>query len=182
MRQLHKQANTIMIRGIISVVFGLIALFAPTIGLEIIVILFGAYAFADGVTAVVVGLSSPSFILFLEGVIGVIAGLYILFMTQQAVMVFIFIVGFWAIVSGMLEIVAALELRRHIQDEVWMFFVGIASIVFGVLVFLNPIVSALAITFVFGVYALMFGIFLLLLGQSIKGIKIAPAKSKPKKR
>src|SRR5687768_5749117 len=122
MRQLHKQANTVMIRGIISILFGLIAIFAPTIGLEIIILLFGAYAFADGVTAVVVGLRSPSFILFLEGIVGVLAGLYVLFMTQQAVLIFIFVVGIWAIVTGILEIIAAIELRKHIQNEVWMFF------------------------------------------------------------
>jgi uncharacterized membrane protein HdeD (DUF308 family) len=176
MRQLHKQANTVMIRGVISVMFGLIAVFAPTIGLEIIILLFGAYAFADGLVTGVVGLRSPSFILFLEGLIGVIVGLYILFMTHQAVLVFIYMLGIWAIVTGLLELVAAFELRKHIQDEVWMLFVGITSIVFGVLVFLNPLTSALAITFVFGVYALMFGVFLLVLGNSIKNLKLSPVK------
>lgn len=181
MRQLHKQSNTIMIRGVISVLFGLIAIFAPAIGLEILLLLFGAYAFADGILAIVVGLRSPSLLLFVEGVVGMSVGLFILFMMQQAIMVFILVIGIWAILTGILEIIAAYELRKHIADDVWMLFVGIASIIFGILVFLNPLTSALAITFVFGVYALMFGIFLLGLGQSIRNFHLSPTKSKRKK-
>lgn len=177
MRQLYKQANTIMIRGIIAVLFGLIALFAPTIGLQILVILFGAFAFADGLVAFVVGIRSSA-LLVIEGLVGILAGLYILFMTQQAVVVFLMVVGIWAIVTGILEIIAAIDLRKYIKNEVWMLFVGVASIIFGIFVFAHPLASALAITFIFGIYALMFGIFLMVFAQTLRDIK--PAKLKRK--
>lgn len=178
MKQLHKQATTLMVRGVIAVIFGIIALFAPTIGLQILVLLFGAYAFADGLSAFFVGIKTPSFIVLIEGIIGITAGLYILFMTQQAVSIFITVVAIWAIVTGILEIIAALELRKYIKNEMWMLFVGIASIIFGLFVFMHPLASALAITFVFGIYAVMFGIFLMVLSQSLKSLKVVKAKKR----
>lgn len=184
MRQLHRLSAALFVRGVIAVIFGVIAIFAPSIGLQILVLLFGAYAFADGINAFFIGIKAPSFIVLIEGIVGITAGLYILFMTHQAVVIFIMVVGIWAIITGILEIIAAVELRKHIANEVWMLFVGTASILFGIFVFANPLTSALAITFAFGVYTLMFGVFLMVLAQNLKNLKlskISSTKTKKKK-
>lgn len=178
MKQLHKQSGALLIRGIIAVLFGLIAIFAPQIGLPLIVLLFGAFSFVDGLAAFFVGLGTRSFVLILEGVVGVLVGLYILFMTAQAILIFLVLIGIWAIATGILEVIAGLELRKHIANEIWLLFVGIVSILFGVLVFVNPIISGIAITFVLGVYAVMFGVMLIALSQAVKSYKPKTAKRK----
>jgi uncharacterized membrane protein HdeD (DUF308 family) len=175
MKQLHKQSGAILIRGIIAVIFGLIAIFAPGIGLQLIVLLFGAFSFVDGLAAFFVGMGSRSFILILEGLIGVLVGLYILFMTAQAILIFLFLIGIWAIATGLLEVIAGIELRKHVANEIWLLFVGIVSILFGILVFVNPLISGIAITFVLGIYAVMFGVMLIALSQAVKNYK--PTKS-----
>ncbi len=178
MKQLHKQSGAILIRGIISVIFGLIAIFAPGIGLQLIVLLFGAFSFVDGLAAFFVGIGSKSFVMILEGIVGILVGLYVLFMTAQAILIFLFLIGVWAIATGVLEVIAGIELRKHIANEIWLLFVGIVSILFGILVFVNPIISGIAITFVLGVYAVMFGVMLIALSQAIKSFK--PVRSKRK--
>lgn len=182
MKQLHKQSGAILIRGIIAVIFGLIAIFAPGIGLQLIVLLFGAFSFVDGLAAFFVGFGSKSFILILEGIVGILVGLYVLFMTTQAILIFILLVGIWAIATGILEVIAAIELRKHIANEIWLMFVGIVSILFGVLVFVNPMVSGIAITFVIGIYAVMFGVMLIALSQAIKSYSPVKVKAKSSRR
>lgn len=184
MRELHKHWKAILFRGIIALIFGFIALFAPALGFEIIVLYFGAFAFVDGIVALLVGMKAKSTLLVLEGVVGIIVGLYIFFFTLQAMAIFLLLIGVWAIASGILEIVAAIELRRHIKNELWLLFVGIVSIIFGVFVFVNPIVSALAITFVIGIYAIVFGLFLVALAMRVKDLTSgskSPSKKKKKR-
>lgn len=183
MQGLHKQWKGILFRGIIAVIFGLIALFAPALGFQIIILYFGAFAFIDGVIAFMVGLRVKSALLILEGFVGVLIGLYIFFFTLQAAGIFLLLIALWAIGSGILEIIAAIELRKYVKNEIWLLFVGIVSILFGIFVFINPVVSALAITFVIGIYALVFGLFLIALSQRVKLLSAPrrPAKKKKKR-
>lgn len=182
MRELHKHWRGIMFRGIVAVIFGLIALFAPALGLEIIVLYFGAFAFIDGVVALLIGTKAKSPVLILEGIVGIIVGLYVFFFTLQAIGIFLLLIAIWAIASGILEIIAAVELRKFIKNEIWLLFVGIVSILFGIFVFINPVVSALAITFVIGIYAVVFGLFLIALSQKVKKLPVKKSPSKKKKK
>jgi uncharacterized membrane protein HdeD (DUF308 family) len=182
MRELHKHDKGILLRGIIAVIFGTIALFAPTLGFEIIILYFGAFALIDGIVAFIVGVSAKSSILILEGVVGILVGLYVFFFTAQAAAIFLLLISIWAIASGILEIIAGIELRKHIKNEIWLMFVGIISILFGVFVFINPIVAALAITFVIGIYAIIFGLFLIALAQRVKTLTPKKSSSKKKKK
>jgi uncharacterized membrane protein HdeD (DUF308 family) len=87
----------------------------------------------------------------------------------------LFLIGIWAIATGLLEVIAGIELRKHVANEIWLLFVGIVSILFGILVFVNPLISGIAITFVLGIYAVMFGVMLIALSQAVKNYK--PTKS-----
>lgn len=171
MSKLHKQSTAILFRGILALIFGLIAIFAPGLGIQLIVLMFGAFCLVDGIAAFFVGTAAKSFVMMLEGIVGIGIGLYIFFMTTQAIIIFLMLVGIWAIVTGILELIAAIELRKHIANELWLLFVGIVSILFGILVFVNPVISAIAITFLFGFYAIMFGLFLIALSQAVKSHK-----------
>lgn len=180
MKQLHKQWASILIRGIFSALFGILAIFYPGIGLEVLVLVFGAYALVDGIIALVVGAGAKSWLLLLEGVLGIFVGAYVFFYTAQATLLFLLLVGIWALMTGILEIVAAIELRKIMKHEIWLLLVGISSIVFGILVFVNPLVAGYAFTLVIGIYALMFGSFLIALGMKVKNYAPSPAKKKRK--
>lgn len=182
MMNLHRHWKGILARGIIAMIFGLIALFVPALGFELLVLYFGAFCLVDGVIALLVGMKAGSGLLLFEGIIGVLVGLYIFFFTVQALAIFLVLIALWAIGTGILEIVAGLELRRHIANEIWLIFVGAVSIIFGVFVFINPVVSALAITFVIGIYAMIFGLFLIALAYRVKDYRPKTSASKKRKK
>lgn len=168
MKELHKQWKGILVRGIIAVIFGTIAIFAPSLGLELLVLLFGAFALVDGIVAFFVGFSTRSSLFVLEGIVGVLVGLFVFFYTLSAIVLFLLLVSVWAVVTGVIEIIAAFQLRKHIANEIWLFCVGIVSVLFGIMVFVNPVVSGIAIAFVIGVYAVFFGVFLSALAFRVK--------------
>lgn len=184
MSELHKQWSSIFVRGIFAVLFGFLAMFWPGIGLQVLVLIFGAYALIDGFIAFFVGFPSKSFALVVEGLLGILVGLFVFFYTLQAIEVFLIIVGFWAIATGVFEIIAAVELRKYIKNEFWLLFTGVVSILFGIMVFMNPVMAGIAFTIVIGVYALFFGILLIALAMKLKNYaprKVSSTKKKKKK-
>lgn len=180
MKQLARHYKGLITRGVIAILFGLIAIFMPGLTLQFLVLFFGAYIFLDGALILFVGFKLKSLLLSLEGAIGLLVGAYTFFYTTQAFMIFLLVVGVWAILTGILEVIASFELRRTIRDEIWLFFVGVVSILFGTLVFVRPVIPALALSYLIGVYAIMFGVFLFALGQKLKNYK--PSKSSRSKK
>lgn len=178
MRELHKHWVSILIRGIASLLFGLIAIFIPDYGLQIIVLFFGAYAFIDGITALAVGFPSKSMLFILEGIVGILAGLFVFFYTGTAIAIFIVVVALWAIITGIVEIIASIELRKYIVNETWLMLSGVVSILFGLFVLINPVISAIAVTIIIGIYAFLFGLMLLALSQQAKDYKPRKASKK----
>lgn len=182
MKDLHRHWKGVLARGIFAILFGIIALFAPALGFQLLVLYFGAFALVDGLVAFLVGFKANSGILIFEGIVGILVGAYVFFFTVQALTIFLFLIAVWTIGSGILEIIAGLELRKHIENEMWLLFVGFASIILGFFVFINPIVSALAITFVIGIYAVIFGLSLVALAYKVKDFRPAIKKSPRKKK
>lgn len=168
MKQLGKHWKGLLVRGVVAIIFGLLAIFVPGIALPILAILFGVFAFVDGIIAFFVGIYARSWGFILEGVIGILIGLFTLFYTDKAILLFLVVIALWALITGIFEIIAAIELRRHISDEIWLLMLGIISILFGIVVFVNPLISAIAISIVIGVYAILFGIFLVALSLTVK--------------
>lgn len=178
MKQLHKQWSSVFLRGVLAILFGIVAVFWPGLGLQILVLIFGAYALVDGIFAFLVGISYKSVALVLEGLVGAIVGLLIFFYTVQAAAIFILLLGVWAVATGIFEVIAGLELRRYIGDEIFLLFVGIVSIIFGLFVFVNPIAAGLALTWVIGIYALLFGSLLVALSIRLKNWRATAKKKK----
>lgn len=182
MNQLARLWKGLITRGVIAVAFGLLAIFFPGLTLEFLVLLFGVYAFFDGLVALFISFKVKSVLLALEGGAGMLVGAYVFFYPAQAFIVFLAMVGAWAILTGILEILVSFEIRKNINDEIWMLFVGVISILFGILVFVNPAVPALALSVLIGIYAILFGLFLIMLGQTLKKLNKRPSKRTSSKR
>src|SRR5215813_23271 len=169
---LSRNWGWIALRGVAAIVFGVLALIWPSSAFAALVIFFGAYCFVDGIFDLIAlfrgGTGNRFWVLVLEAVVGI--GIGILTFTRPATtaLVLLYYIGAWAIITGVLEIVAAVRLRKEITGEFWMGLAGDLSIIFGVLLFVYPVQVSLAIAIWVGVYALIFGIVLVALSLRLK--------------
>jgi len=152
------------IRGLLGVLFGIGTMLWPDITLKIVLIFFGVYCLIDGVTAFAMAFSEKRWWYILEGLVSVAAGIIVFAWPGVTVVTIMWIIGFWAIVRGVWQILAAIQLRKEIDNEWMLILGGIVSVLFGALVVVRPGAGILAMTWVLGVYALLFGIFLIVLG------------------
>jgi uncharacterized membrane protein HdeD (DUF308 family) len=161
-----------VLRGIAAIAFGVLAFIWPHITLVVLVFLWGAYALVDGIFAVAAGIRSHGeysrwWLLLIEGILGIIAGVVAFAIPAITAFVLLVLIGAWAIVTGIFEIGAAIQLRKHIHNEWLLALAGIASIIFGVLLFINPLAGALAVIWIIGAYAIVFGVILIALGMRL---------------
>jgi len=164
-----------IIRGIVAVAFGVLAFISPVWGIAVLVALFGVWALIDGVTGVLAGFRSRGndrswWLSILEGIIGIVAGVLALLFPVFAAGALVLIIAAWAIVTGVFEIVAAIRLREQIRGEFWLGLAGVASILYGVVIYLFPGAGALSIVWLIGGFAIAFGAFLLVLGWRLRRI------------
>jgi uncharacterized membrane protein HdeD (DUF308 family) len=156
------------LRGLAAVLFGVLAFIWPGITLITLVWLFGAFALVNGILSFVLATKAPKGYprfgsLILGGLLGILAGLLTFVMPAITALGLLILIAAWAIVTGILEIVAAIRLRKEIANEWLLGLAGIASLVFGVLLVLQPAAGALVLVWWIGAYALVFGILLLVL-------------------
>jgi uncharacterized membrane protein HdeD (DUF308 family) len=163
----------LLVRGLAAVLFGLAALFWPGLTLLVLITFFGAYALVDGIFALVAGLRGSEarrrWLLLAEGVLGVLAGLITFFWPGITALVLLYIIAFWAIFTGILEVMIAISLRREIENEWLMALSGVLSILFGLALAVLPGVGLLSLVWLMGIYALVFGIALVVLGFRVRG-------------
>ena len=163
----------LLIRGIAAVIFGMLAFAWPGATIVAIVILFGAYAFVDGVFAIVAAIRAAQsherwWPFVLEGIVGIaIAAITVLRASASAFALYVTI-AVWAFLTGILEIAAAIQLRKQIANELWLILAGVLSILFGVLMIWQPMAGALAIVWVIGAYAIVFGIMMIALSLRLR--------------
>ena len=158
----------VALRGLFALVFGVLVFFWPGITLVILVLLFGAYAMADGILAIATAIwkaerQKPWWPMLLEGIVGIVGGVLTLYWPGITALVLLWLIGAWAIITGAFEIFQAIQLRKEIEGEWLLLLGGIASVVFGVLVGIFPGAGALAIVWLIGSYSIAFGILLLAL-------------------
>ena len=149
------------IRGAIAILFGFTALFWPGITLLVLVTFFGAYAFIDGVTALIGGIRTAGhhgrwWPLILEGMAGIIAGILTWFWPGLTALFLLYIIAWWAIVTGVIEIVGGFAGRQWL-----VLFAGIISVAFGLFVLVLPSAGALAVISILAAYAIVFGFIML---------------------
>jgi len=165
----------VVLRGVLAIAFGLIAFFYPTLTLPVLVLLFGAYALVDGVFAFLAAMRAAARherwgALILEAISGVAAGVLTFVWPALTALVLLYLIAAWAFITGVFEIIAAVRLRKEIAGEWMLGLGGIASIVFGVLLVINPGTGALAVTWLIGLYAMLFGVLLLGVGLRLRGM------------
>jgi uncharacterized membrane protein HdeD (DUF308 family) len=162
------------LRGLVAVLFGLAALFLPGLVLEVLILLFGAYAFVDGILAVVAafrssgrGMRRP--LLLIEGAIGILFGILALLWPGLTALALLYIIAFWAIFTGIARIVMAIMLRREIENEWSIALSGVLSVILGIVLILLPGAGLLAYTWLIGILALAVGIALIYYAFRVRG-------------
>jgi uncharacterized membrane protein HdeD (DUF308 family) len=161
----------LVLRGVAAVIFGILAYIWPDITFTALVLLFGAYALWDGVFALIGAFRTQGdrrWALVLEGIVGIAAGLLTFLWPGAATFALLFIIAGWAVATGILEIVAAIRLREEIEGE-WLLLVsGVLSVLFGIAIAVWPAAGLLAVTWIIGAYAIVFGILLIVLGFRLR--------------
>ena len=156
-----------LVRGIFSIVFGILAIIFPGITLTSFILIFGAYALIDGGFSIYHALfhhentNGRAWNLF-EGVISILAGLAAFFAPFIAGLTLLYVIAFWAIITGAIQLANAWTMREEIENEIFLALAGIFSVLFGLFALFNPVSGALAIATVIGIYAIAFGIMLIM--------------------
>ena len=153
----------LLLRGLAAITFGLLTLLRPGISLAALVLLFGAYALVDGVLDIWNAIAGRKendhwWVLLLGGLLGIVVGYITLTTPGITALALLFYIAIWAVARGVLQIVAAIRLRKEIEGEWLLVLGGLASVLFGVLLIARPGAGALAVLWLIGVYALVFGI------------------------
>ena len=166
----------LLIRGIAAVVFGLAIIFVwPPLVLQTLVLVFAVYAVVDGVFAIISGIRNREmprwWAVVLEGIIGIVAGIGAFLFPGLALITFLYIVAFWAIATGVMQIIAALQLRKEIDNELWLILGGVLSVIFGiVLLFGDPATNLVTLLWVYGALVIGFGVMLILVSFRLRGM------------
>jgi uncharacterized membrane protein HdeD (DUF308 family) len=166
-------SSILLIRGIVGIVAGCFAMLWPGITIVFLVVLFGAYAFIDGMANVVIGARRApgrerSWTTIVQGIVGIVAGVLAFAWPGITALALLFWIAAWAIVTGVFEIVAAIRLRREIKGEWLLALSGTLSIVLGTLLFMFPALGALGLAWALGAYAAASGIILAALGIRLR--------------
>jgi uncharacterized membrane protein HdeD (DUF308 family) len=164
---------TLLLRGILAVIFGVMCFVYPGLTIIVLAMLFGAYALVDGVFAVISAVSAPKgkprwWVTLLEGIAGIVVGIIALVVPGLTALWLHYLIAAWAIITGIFEIVAAIRLRKEITGEWLLILIGAASVLFGVLIMLMPRAGALAVVWWIGAYSLIFGLLFIVLSFRLR--------------
>ena len=181
LQTLAKNWWAIVLRGVFAVLFGLGAFFWPGITLAVLVLLYGAYLFADGILAVVWAIAGRKagpfpWGVFLAGLASIVGGFLAFVMPGLTALVLLYLIAAWAIVRGVFEIVAAFHLRRELTNEWLLALNGVLSVLLGVILIVAPGAGALAVLWLVGSFVIVVGILMIVLGFRLKGLKDTGAR------
>jgi len=171
------------LRGLLGILFGLICLLTPGIAVGVFVILFSAYMLIDGMFAIISGIKAARNgerwgLLILEGIVDIAAGVIAFLWPLITLVALTWLIAIWAIVSGALMLGAAFTLNID-HGRWWLALGGIASVIFGILLVIEPLVGAVVLTMWIGAYALVFGVVLLILAFQLHSRKEARERKAP---
>jgi uncharacterized membrane protein HdeD (DUF308 family) len=151
-----------LVRGVVAILFGLVAFSRPGATLATLLLLFGGFVLIDGVLSICLAIAARKsdedwWVVLLEGALAVLFGVLVFMRPGFTGLALLYLIGAWAVVSGALRIATAVYLRREIRGEGWLAAGGVLSILFGVLMFASPATGALALIFVIGAWAIVQG-------------------------
>jgi uncharacterized membrane protein HdeD (DUF308 family) len=162
------------LRGLAAILFGILTFAWPGITLFVLILFFGAYMLVDGIFAIVAAVriareEARWWLLLLEGILGVVAGIVTFFWPGLTALALLYLIAAWAIVTGIMEIVEAIRLRQEIVGEWALILGGALSVLFGVLLMVIPArAGLLSLTWLIGIYAVAFGVLLVILAFRVR--------------
>jgi uncharacterized membrane protein HdeD (DUF308 family) len=169
---LSRRWQLVVLRGVVAVLFGVIAIAWPEITVLALALLFGAYTLIDGITSLVMGFGAPQgsdrMYMITLGVLGIVAGLLALVWPQLTVIFLLVIIAVWAIIAGVMQIAAAIRLRKHIKNEWFLALSGAVALVLGILLIVQPAEGAIALVVAIATFALVWGAVLIVLGFRLR--------------
>lgn len=168
----------LVLRGVVAILFGILVLAAPVIGLRFLIAAWGGFAILSGVFAIAAAVRAGEHhrawgAMVLEGLLGLAAGVFTFVWPGLTALTLTYLIGFWAIGTGITELVAAVRLRHELPDEWILGLDGVLTIAFGVIALLRPRAGALALATVFGFYAIFFGV-----TQAALGVRLGRLRSR----
>ena len=164
-----------VLRGVIALGFGAAAFLWPGVSLAILISLFGAYVLVDGITTLLLGMRGAGsnerwWAAVLSGVVGVLAGVATFVQPASTALALVYVIAAWALVTGGLQIYAAIRLRELIADEWLLGLGGALSLLFGILLVAMPAAGVLTLVFLFGYYAIRAGLAQVGFGLRLRGL------------
>ena len=164
-----------VLRGVLAILFGVLAFLNVALAAIALVALFAAWAIIDGVTGLIAGWRTRGqdrnwWWSVVEGLLGIAAGIIAVVLPETAAVALVLVIGAWAVITGALEIYGAIKLRAQISGELWLVLAGIGSILFGLLLFIFPTMGVVTLTWLIGGFALVFGVLLIMLGLRLRTI------------
>jgi uncharacterized membrane protein HdeD (DUF308 family) len=175
--EFSKNWKWIIVRGILSIIFGIVIVFYPFAAATVLALFFGAYVFVDGIFAIVSIFTlrearTHFWPLLIEGIAGIAVGVLTFLLPEITLYGLALLVSFWAVITGIFEIISAIKLRKIINGEFLMIVSGLLSIVFGILVLLKPLAGIIVTVYLIGMYGIIFGILFIFLGISLKKLHL----------
>lgn len=167
--ELAKKWWVLLLRGILLIIIGLLAFVSPLVWVTFV----GIYTLIDGVTMLMSGFSDQPagqsrWPLVILGVLGLLAGLIILWNPALGGITLTYVIAAWAVVGGILTIITAIRVREEIDNEWWLVLSGILAVIFGILVFTNVLAGILTIAWIFGIFAVVVGILSIVLALRVR--------------
>jgi uncharacterized membrane protein HdeD (DUF308 family) len=165
----------LILRGVIALLFALLAFTRPEVTFTALVIMLGAFFLADGLVALFLGWHMRNdddewWSVSLEGGLGIVLGILALARPDIAATTMVMFIALWCLLSGVFEIFAAIKLRKEIENEWMLGLAGLVSVGLGVLMLINPTAGAISIMWWIGLYAAIFGVFFVLLGLRLRNV------------
>jgi uncharacterized membrane protein HdeD (DUF308 family) len=170
---LSRNWGWVVLRGAVGILFGVLTFVYPAVTLVTLVFLFGIYAIVDGVGMSVSAIANrrgqPRWVaLLVGGLLGIAVGVATLLWPEITSVVLLALIATWAIITGLAEIVAAVQLRKELANEWLLVLAGVFGVAFGVLLVLNPAQGALAVVLLIGAYAVIYGSVLVAFGFKLR--------------
>lgn len=173
--QLFRNWWQFAVRGVLAIVFGIVALIWPEPTKVALVLLFAVFALLDGLFTAATGIEAYGafrqwWALLLEGLTGIVIAVLAFIWPNTAGNILLYVIGAWAVLTGVFEILAAIELRNVIEGESLMILHGVLMVTVGILLFLFPAAGAMGLVWAIGIYAITVGIMEMIFAFRLRGL------------
>lgn len=174
-----KKSNWIifLVNGVIAILFGLLALLVPSETIKTMTIYFGLLILLGGLIMFYFSIKNlqakkPYLLLMAEALFAILVGVIIVFYPKSTLQIFLIMIGIWASIMGLFQIIIAVQMKGKVTNHSMFTLNGVITLVFGLLLFFNPMGAIKALFIIIGLLALVAGLLLVYLGFKVRSIKV----------